>query len=175
MLQGSIANAKLATQTNLNTANAIVTRDGNGSFCANIISACLDGNANTATGLSTVLSGDISSGGANNLVTTIGPLKVLNCMLAGLITNDKFTCVYSTNTANSIICRDANKRFTLSAIVFEPNAATPSPQPGSLKVYCCLDSLCNAWVSRLYIYTGNSACWDLIGPCFGNPCTSILN
>ena len=177
MLAGSIANTKLATQTNSNTANTIVTRDATGNFCANIITANLNGNANTATGLSTVLSGDISSGGANNLVTTIGTGKVLNCMLAGGITNDKFTCVFSTNTANSIICRDANGCFKISAITFQPNATTPSPQIGALKVYCCLDASLNVCISRLYLYisTTSATPWCLIGPCYGDPCVCLAN
>jgi trimeric autotransporter adhesin len=142
MLAGSIPNSKLATPTNLNTANAIVTRDGNGNFCANTISANLYGNATTATGLFCALTGDVSSGGTNKLVTTIGPGKVTNAMLAGGITNDKFTSVCSLNLQNTIVCRDANGCFKISAITFQPNATTPSPQIGSLKVYCCYDDCC---------------------------------
>ena len=47
---GKVANSA-TTATKLNTANAIVARDGNGAFSAGIISASLNGNASTATKL----------------------------------------------------------------------------------------------------------------------------
>jgi hypothetical protein len=65
-LQGSIPDTKLATistaskvansattATNLNTASAIVARDGSGNFTAGTITAALTGNASTATTLAT--------------------------------------------------------------------------------------------------------------------------
>jgi len=66
MLAGSISNDKLdvistagkvnnsaTTATSLNTNNAIVSRDASGDFSAGIITASLNGNANTATTLAT--------------------------------------------------------------------------------------------------------------------------
>ena len=66
MLAGSISNDKLdvitatnkvsnsaTTATNNNTVNTIVSRDGSGNFSAGIITASLNGNANTSTTLAT--------------------------------------------------------------------------------------------------------------------------
>jgi hypothetical protein len=127
MLAGSIANIKLAqittancvansatTATKLNTANAIVCRDAGKNFSAGTITACLNGNASTVTTIP-ALTGDVCSGGANNLVTTIGNLCVTNAMLHGGITNDKTTAT-KLNTANAIVCRDASKNFSAGTI-----------------------------------------------------------
>jgi len=95
MLAGSITNDKLdvitatnkvsnsaTTATNLNTNNAIVSRDGSGNFSAGTITASLNGNANTATTLATgrtiAITGDLtytspSFNGSTN-VTAVGTL-----------------------------------------------------------------------------------------------------
>ena len=95
MLAGSIADTKLntittagkvsnsaTTATNLNTTNAIVSRDGSGNFIAGTITASLDGNASTATTLSTgrtiSITGDLSytspSFNGSSDVTAVGTL-----------------------------------------------------------------------------------------------------
>ena len=94
-LQASIPDSKLATistalkvsnsattATNLNTASAIVARDGSGNFTAGTITAALTGNASTATTLASgqnfSLTGEVTApsisfngSGAVALVTTI--------------------------------------------------------------------------------------------------------
>jgi hypothetical protein len=50
---GKVLNSA-TTATNANTANAIVSRDANGNFSANTVTANLSGNASTATKLATV-------------------------------------------------------------------------------------------------------------------------
>jgi trimeric autotransporter adhesin len=142
MLAGSIANIKLAqittancvansatTATKLNTANAIVCRDAGKNFSAGTITACLNGNASTVTTIP-ALTGDVCSGGANNLVTTIGNLCVTNAMLHGGITNDKTTAT-KLNTANAIVCRDASKNFSAGTITatLSGNALTVTTIP----------------------------------------------
>lgn len=63
---GKVSNSA-TTATNLNTNNAIVTRDSNGAFSAGIITASLNGNASTATTLETsrTIAGQSFNGSAN--------------------------------------------------------------------------------------------------------------
>ena len=63
---GKVANSA-TTATNLNTINAIVTRDANGAFSAGTITAALNGNASTATTLATArtIAGQSFNGSAN--------------------------------------------------------------------------------------------------------------
>ena len=69
---GKVLNAA-TTATNANTAEAIVARDANGAFAAGIISASLNGNANTATKLAATktIYGNAFDGSAN-LTSVIG-------------------------------------------------------------------------------------------------------
>lgn len=113
MLAGSITNDKLdvitatnkvsnsaTTATNLNTNNAIVSRDGSGNFSAGTITASLNGNANTSTTLATGrtigITGDLtytspSFNGSTN-ITAVGTLAnsgvVANTYTAATITVD---------------------------------------------------------------------------------------
>jgi hypothetical protein len=80
-LQANIPDSKLATistaskvansattATNLNTANAIVARDGSGNFTAGTITAALSGNATTATTLQTARNiGGVSFNGSADI------------------------------------------------------------------------------------------------------------
>jgi hypothetical protein len=80
-LQASIPDSKLATistagkvansattATNLNTASAIVARDGSGNFTAGTITAALSGNASTATTLATARNiGGVSFNGSADI------------------------------------------------------------------------------------------------------------
>jgi len=84
MLAGSITNDKLdvitatnkvsnsaTTATNLNTNNAIVSRDASGNFSAGIITASLNGNAATVT-TNANLTGDVTStGNATSIATGV--------------------------------------------------------------------------------------------------------
>lgn len=88
MLAGSIADSKLntittagkvtnsaTTATNLNTANAIVSRDASGNFSAGTITASLSGNSTTATTLQTArtINGVSFNGSANITITANTP------------------------------------------------------------------------------------------------------
>ena len=88
MLAGSIANGKLntitavgkvnnsaTTATNLNTANAIVSRDASGNFSAGTITGELSGNSTTATTLQTFrnINGVAFNGSANITITANTP------------------------------------------------------------------------------------------------------
>ena len=143
MLQGSIANAKLlqiasagcvansaTTATNLNTANAIVARDANGDFCAGTITATLNGNATTVTTIP-ALTGDICSGGANNLVTTICNLCVTNNMIVNATIANSKTTATSAITANTIVARNSNKDISTNIIsaCLNGNATTVTTIP----------------------------------------------
>ena len=115
-LQTSIPDSKLATistalkvsnsattATNLNTASAIVARDGSGNFTAGTITAALSGNASTATTLATArtiaISGDVtgtatSFNGSANISITAG-------ITAGTIVSADFSSATSLIIYNS--------------------------------------------------------------------------
>jgi hypothetical protein len=88
MLAGSIADTKLntittankvsnsaTTATNLNTANAIVSRDASGNFSAGTITGALSGNSTTSTTLQTArtINGVSFNGSANITITANTP------------------------------------------------------------------------------------------------------
>ena len=89
------------TATDLNTGNAIVSRDASGNFSAGTISAALNGNASTssqwASSINVAFSGgDVSgnfdidgSGPVSGIALSIGTSVVTNSMLAGGISDDK--------------------------------------------------------------------------------------
>ncbi len=137
MLAGSISNNKLdvittvgkvsnsaTTATNLNTNNAIVSRDGSGDFSAGIITANLSGNANTSTTLATgrtiSITGDLTytspsfNGSAN--VTAAGTLAntgvTANTYTAATITVDAKGRV--TSASNNTIPTVNNGTLTLA-------------------------------------------------------------
>jgi hypothetical protein len=137
MLAGNISNNKLdvittagkvsnsaTTATNLNTNNAIVSRDGSGNFIASTITANLSGNANTATTLATgrtlAITGDLTytspsfNGSAN--VTAAGTLAnsgvTANTYTAATITVDAKGRV--TSASNNTIPTVNNGTLTLA-------------------------------------------------------------
>jgi outer membrane murein-binding lipoprotein Lpp len=97
---GKVENSATSA-TDLNTAGAIVARDGSGNFSANIISAALNGNASTSSQWAdarsvTFATGDVTgsfsidgSGNVDNVALSIGSGVVTNAMLAGGISDDK--------------------------------------------------------------------------------------
>ena len=137
MLAGGISNNKLdvittagkvsnsaTTATNLNTNNAIVSRDDSGNFIASTITANLSGNANTATTLATgrtlSITGDLTytspsfNGSAN--VTAAGTLAnsgvTANTYTAATITVDAKGRV--TSASNNTIPTVNNGTLTLA-------------------------------------------------------------
>jgi hypothetical protein len=87
---GTIANAR-TTASDANGASTIVSRDANGSFGANIVTATFSGNA---AGLSAINASNISSGTIANARTTAS----------------------ASNGAATIVLRDANGDFAADAI-----------------------------------------------------------
>ena len=75
----------LATEdaTASNTATTIVLRDASGNFSANIITAALNGNANTSTNFTGSLSGDVTG---TQSATSISSITVTAKLLTGLVT-----------------------------------------------------------------------------------------
>jgi hypothetical protein len=87
---GTIANAR-TTASDANSASTIVSRDANGSFGANIVTATFSGNA---AALSAINASNISSGTIANARTTAS----------------------ASNGASTIVLRDANGDFAADAI-----------------------------------------------------------
>jgi len=142
---GKVANSA-TTATNLNTANAIVTRDGSGNFLAGTITATLagsaTGNAGTATKLATArtiaISGDVTATGVSfdgsdniTISAAITGNSILNAdinsgaaivdtKLATIATAGKVansaTTATNLNTANAIVARDASRNFSAGTI-----------------------------------------------------------
>ena len=87
---GTIANA-YTTANSANGANTIVSRDANGSFSANIVNATFTGNASSITDIN---ASNITSGTISNARTTAN----------------------SSNSASTIVLRDANGSFASNVI-----------------------------------------------------------
>jgi hypothetical protein len=126
---GKVSNSA-TTATNLNTLSAIVARDGSGNFSAGTITATLNGNASTATTVTTNanLTGDITSvGNATSIATgaivnadinasaAIVDTKLATISTAGKVSNSA-TTADSANTASAIVARDASGNFAAGDI-----------------------------------------------------------
>jgi hypothetical protein len=108
----SIPNAA-TTATNLNTASAIVARDGSGNFSAGTITAALNGNASTATTAANVNNGTLSMG-----VSGTG-LSGSASFTANQSGNSTFTVTSNAtnlNTVSTIVARDGSGNFSAGTI-----------------------------------------------------------
>jgi hypothetical protein len=118
----SIPNAA-TTATNLNTASAIVARDGSGNFSAGTITASLNGNASTATTAANVNNGTLSLG-----VSGTG-LSGSASFTANQSGNSTFTVTSNAtnaNTGGAIVARDGSGNFSAGTITaaLSGNAST---------------------------------------------------
>ena len=114
---GKVANSA-TTATAVNTPNTIVVRDGSGNFSAGTITANLIGNATTATAaLSTVnftgsLAGDVIGTQNATQVSFVGGQTAANIATGAVAAN----AATNTNTANTIVRRDASGNFAAGTI-----------------------------------------------------------
>jgi hypothetical protein len=137
---GKVANSA-TTATNSNTANSIVSRDASGNFSAGTITASLTGNVNgnvtgnvtgnasTATTLQTARSisitgaavaSGVSFDGSSNIalnttITSLPDSSLATISTAGKVANSATTATNS-NTANSIVSRDASGNFSAGTV-----------------------------------------------------------
>jgi len=110
---------KLDAATNLNTASAIVKRDGSGNFTAGTITANLTGSvtgnaSGSAATFTTALTGDVT-GGANggvNAVAYVGTSTAANVHSAELAAN----AATNSNTVSTIVKRDGSGNFSAGTI-----------------------------------------------------------
>jgi hypothetical protein len=108
----SIPNAA-TTATNLNTASAIVARDGSGNFSAGTITAALNGNASTATTAANVNNGTLSMA-----VSGTG-LSGSASFTANQSGNSTFTVTSNAtnaNTGGAIVARDGSGNFSAGTV-----------------------------------------------------------
>ena len=116
---GKVSNSA-TTATSANTANAIVTRDVNGDFSANEITADLIGNASTATtatNFSGNLAGDVTGPQGTTVVATVGGSSAANIATAEALAN----AATNLNTASAIVKRDASGNFSAGTITANLN------------------------------------------------------
>jgi len=102
--------------TNANTASTIVKRDASGNFSAGTITASLSGNATTATtatNFSGSLLGDVTGTQGATVVSSVGGQTAANVAAATVLAN----AATSTNTASTIVKRDASGNFNAGTIV----------------------------------------------------------
>jgi len=98
-----------------NTPSTLVFRDASGNFAANIITASLSGNADTATtaiDFSGSLVGDVSGTQSATVVDTVGGSSAADIHTAELAAN----AATNTNTASTIVKRDALGDFSAGTI-----------------------------------------------------------
>ncbi len=137
---GLVSNSA-TTATNLNTANAIVSRDPSGNFTAGTITATqiisstapsissfttagvVHNNASGALSSSLIVDADISSSAA------IGNTKLATLSLAGLVSNSATTAT-PLDTFSTIVSRDAAGNFAASAITMTGAIISPFTTPG---------------------------------------------
>ncbi len=114
---GKVANSA-TTAINLNTANAIVSRDSLGNFSAGIITANLSGNATTATtatnstNFTGSLVGDVTGTQGATVVSLVGGQTAAN-VAAATVTVDAAT---NSNTVNTLVERDSLGNFSAGTI-----------------------------------------------------------
>lgn len=129
----NIHSAELAANaaTNVNTASTIVKRDASGNFAAGTITANISGNVSgSAATFTGSLSGDISGGQSTTVVGFVGGSSAANVHSAELAAN----AATSSNTASTIVKRDASGDFTAGTITADllGNATTSTTFTGSL-------------------------------------------
>jgi hypothetical protein len=108
----SIPNAA-TTATNLNTASAIVARDGSGNFSAGTITASLNGNASTATTAANVNNGTLT------LAVSGTGLSGSATFTANQSGNSTFTVASNAtnlNTVSTIVARDGSGNFSAGTV-----------------------------------------------------------
>lgn len=99
--------------TNLNTANAVVKRDGSGNFSAGTITANLTGNASGSSASFTgSLVGDVTGTQGATVVSTVGG-KTASAIASSV--NDTIAATAS-NTASTIVKRDGSGNFSAGTI-----------------------------------------------------------
>ncbi len=111
---GKVANSA-TTATPLNTAGAIVARDGSNNFAAGTITAALNGNATTATSagsFSGSLAGDVTGTQSATVVSFVGGQTAANVAAGAVLAN----AATSANTANAIVKRDGSNNFAAGTI-----------------------------------------------------------
>jgi hypothetical protein len=118
----SIPNAA-TTATNLNTASAIVARDGSGNFSAGTITASLNGNASTATTAANVNNGTLSLGVSG---TGLSGSATFTANQSGNSTFTVASNATDANTGSTIVARDASGNFSAGTITaaLSGNAST---------------------------------------------------
>tara|TARA_B110000977_G_C11089494_1_gene496147 strand:+ start:2281 stop:5076 length:2796 start_codon:yes stop_codon:yes gene_type:complete len=125
---GKVTNAA-TTATEQNTGSAIVSRDSEGSFSANTVTASTvgDHSGNVTVGSGKTI--DVSSG-----TLTLAAGQVTNTMLATISTAGKVTnaatSASSSNSVNAIVTRDANGDFSAGTV----SADTAGTHAGSVTV-----------------------------------------
>lgn len=108
----SIPNAA-TTATNLNTANAIVARDGSGNFSAGTITATLNGNASTATTAANVNNGTLSMAVSG---TGLSGSATFTANQSGNSTFTVTSNATNLNTVSTIVARDGSGNFSAGTV-----------------------------------------------------------
>jgi len=137
----NVASATVAANaaTNDNTAGTIVRRDGSGNFSASTITANLAGNvtgdltgnadtatnattAGTATNFSGLLVGNVSGTQGATVVDTVGGETAADVATATIVAN----AATSDNTQNTIVKRDASRKFITNQITISGAVTNPT-------------------------------------------------
>ena len=103
-----------------NTPNALVRRDASGNFSANNITANLSGNAstaNTANNFSGTLAGDVTGTQSATVVNSVGGMSASSVVNGATAANN----ASESNTANTIVKRDASGNFSANTITASLN------------------------------------------------------
>jgi hypothetical protein len=109
-----------SSATSANTASAIVARDASGNFTAGIITAALNGNANTATDATNftgMLVGDVTGTQSATVVSSLGGLSAANIASGVALANN----ATAANTAGTFVKRDASGNFSAGTMTAEGN------------------------------------------------------
>jgi hypothetical protein len=171
MLAGFIADSKLntittankvsnsaTTATNLNTANAIVSRDASGNFSAGTITGALSGNSTTSTTLQTArtINGVSFNGSANititantpNALTIASPLTGSSfnggsAVSIGLSDSGVVAGTYQSATTINPLTIDAKGRITNTgtAVTIEPLFSSIASKPTTIAGYGITDGV----------------------------------
>ena len=109
------ATATVDAAASSNTASTLVKRDASGNFAANVITASLNGNANTATtsiSFSGSLSGDVTGTQAATVVSSVGGASASD--IAQSVSDTQ--AATSSNIASTIVKRNASGSFSANVI-----------------------------------------------------------
>ncbi len=116
---GKVTNSA-TTATNLNTSNAIVSRDSSGNFSATTVTANLIGNATTATNATNFtanLNGDVTGTQSATVVSSVGGQTATNVAAGTVLANN----ATNLNTINTIVKRDGSGNFSANIITASLN------------------------------------------------------